>query len=229
MQSQIWGTEVSPFFSYNSLANSARHSRAPSLRGVPISGSTENTQVVDEIETLEDGLKSTQSTQRESLDRPLVLISSIYAGMAVMLIIVLLMGFGTSNIIFESLTDKSFTRFALFATEPLFMTFSVFFAIVIFTNIFQVFGPIGNLKENSRFYSAVKPNLVQCYSQGFKPSHITIQMPVYKESLKGVIIPTVTSLKASISHYESHGGMYITEKVMPMLNCLRFCFNLHQR
>jgi hypothetical protein len=29
---------------------------------------------------------------------------------------------------------------------------------------------------------------------------------VYKEGLEGVIIPTVRSLKAAISHYESRGG-----------------------
>ena len=32
--------------------------------------------------------------------------------------------------------------------------------------------------------------------------HVTIQMPVYKEGLKGVIIPTVDSLRAAIRHYE---------------------------
>jgi hypothetical protein len=152
---------------------------------------------------LEDGLAN---APRESLARPLVLTSSIYAGLAVLLIVVLLLGFGTSSLIYQSLIDRNFIRFALFATEPLFMAFSIFFGIVLFTNLFQAFGPIGNLKENSRFYSAVKPNLSQCYSQGFQPPHITIQMPVYKESLAGVIIPTVTSLKACISHYESHGG-----------------------
>ena len=31
-------------------------------------------------------------------------------------------------------------------------------------------------------------------------------MPVYKEGLKGVIIPTVTSVIAAIKHYEQQGG-----------------------
>lgn len=31
-------------------------------------------------------------------------------------------------------------------------------------------------------------------------------MPVYKEGLKGVIIPTITSLLAAIQHYEKEGG-----------------------
>lgn len=36
--------------------------------------------------------------------------------------------------------------------------------------------------------------------------HITIQMPVYKEGLKGVIIPTIESLIPAIRNYESLGG-----------------------
>jgi hypothetical protein len=36
--------------------------------------------------------------------------------------------------------------------------------------------------------------------------HFTIQMPVYKEGLEGVIIPTVESLKKAITTYERQGG-----------------------
>src|SRR5277367_5299573 len=36
--------------------------------------------------------------------------------------------------------------------------------------------------------------------------HITIQCPVYKESLAGVVDPTVQSLKIAISTYEMQGG-----------------------
>jgi hypothetical protein len=116
------------------------------------------------------------------------------------------MGFGVSNIVFECFTDRYWPRIALVATEPFFFVLSVFFFIVIFTNIFQAIGPITSLKTNSRFYSANKPSLSRAYARGFSPPHVTIQMPVYKESLKGVILPTVTSLKTAISFYESHGG-----------------------
>jgi hypothetical protein len=39
-----------------------------------------------------------------------------------------------------------------------------------------------------------------------KLPHVTIQMPVYKEGLEGVIIPTVESLKKAITTYERQGG-----------------------
>lgn len=75
-----------------------------------------------------------------------------------------------------------------------------------FSNLFQLFGPVTNLQNNSRYFSAKAPSLALAYQQGFVPPHITIQMPVYKESLAGVIRPTVTSLKAAISQYELQGG-----------------------
>lgn len=78
-----------------------------------------------------------------------------------------------------------------------------FFFNVIFGDLWQIAGPINGLTTNSRTYSCVKPNLRQAYSLGFEPPHITIQMPVYKESMEGVIIPTVKSLQAAISYYES--------------------------
>lgn len=79
-------------------------------------------------------------------------------------------------------------------------------AITIFTHIFSLVGPIGGMQSNSRYYSGIKPNLRQAYSEGFQPPHVTVQLPVYKEGLEGVIRPTVRSLKAAISHYESYGG-----------------------
>lgn len=39
---------------------------------------------------------------RESLDRPLVLISAIFVGMAITLIVILLLGFGLSEVSFRS-------------------------------------------------------------------------------------------------------------------------------
>jgi hypothetical protein len=142
----------------------------------------------------------------ESLDRPLALTSSFYVGLSICLIIVLIYGFGVSNVLYETLMDGSYLRMALFVTCPLFMLMALFFSIVIFTDIFQALGPISSLKGNTRFFSAIKPDINRAFAEGFHPPHITIQMPVYNESLENVIIPTITSLKAAISHYESRGG-----------------------
>jgi hypothetical protein len=150
---QVWGTHVSPFSFANTPAGSVGQSAVQSRTGSIYNGVTEKGLHEDSTEILEDGLAN---APKESLARPLVFTSSVYAGLAVFLIIVLLLGFGTSNLVGQSLVDGQYVRFALVATEPIFMLFSVFFAIVVFTNIFQTVGPIGSLKSNSRFFSAIK-------------------------------------------------------------------------
>ena len=163
--------------------------------------SKENIHAIDAGTFDEEALRPT-----ESLDRPLALTSSVYVGGALGLIVFLLVGIGVSKVLYEVLVDGNYIRLALLATIPLFLFFSVFFMIVIFGNLFQVFGPTKNIATNTRYHSAIRPDLRAAYASGFTPPHITVQMPVYTESLDGVLVPTITSLKAAISHYESHGG-----------------------
>lgn len=159
------------------------------------------TQDIDHPNTDEEAMSS-----KESLDRPLVLISAIATGLAVCLNTVLVIGLNVSNLTFEVLADGNFARLGLLATVPFLMLLSTFFFCVVMSVIFMTFGPIKGIKTNSRFYSPRKPNLARAYALGYSPPRITIQMPIYTESLEGVIMPTITSLKAAISHYESHGG-----------------------
>jgi hypothetical protein len=49
--------------------------------------------------------------------------------------------------------------------------------------LFQLFGPVGDIKGNSRYHSAIAPNPNR--HQGIEYPHITIQIPVYKEGLSG--------------------------------------------
>jgi hypothetical protein len=113
-------------------------------------------------------------TSKESPERPLALTSAVLVGMAMMLLIVLVVGFGVSNLVFESFVDGDKIRFVLAVTVPIFMIFSVFFAIVIFTDLFQAVGPVKTLKINTRFYSPLRPNMSKAYAQGFTPPRISI-------------------------------------------------------
>jgi hypothetical protein len=142
----------------------------------------------------------------DSLDRPVSLTSAVYVGVAASVIVFLLAGVGVSKLVYEILVDGNYTRILLFLTMPAFLFLSIFFMIVVFGNLFQAFGPTKMIATNTRFHSALRPNLRMAYLSGFSPPHITIQMPTYNESLDAVIIPTITSLKAAISDYESHGG-----------------------
>jgi cellulose synthase/poly-beta-1,6-N-acetylglucosamine synthase-like glycosyltransferase len=71
------------------------------------------------------------------------------------------------------------------------------------TSLFQIFGPISAVANNSKYYSGKSPRRLD-RTQALP--HVTIQMPVYKEGLGAVIRPTVVSLKAAISTYEMQGG-----------------------
>jgi len=52
--------------------------------------------------------------------------------------------------------------------------------------------------------AAIKPNPKA--HRDYELPHITIQMPVYKEGLKGVIVPTMISVLAAVEYYEQQGG-----------------------
>lgn len=142
----------------------------------------------------------------ESLARPVAHASALFVGLAVCLAMYLIFVVYLGQLITECLLDHSWTRLALVVPVPLLMCVSLFFFQVVFTNLFQIFGPIGGVDTNSRFYSCHKPCLRRAYAEGFMPPKITIQMPVYKEGMESVIVPTVRSLQAAVSYYESHGG-----------------------
>ncbi|POR37042.1 Uncharacterized protein TPAR_02762 [Tolypocladium paradoxum] len=142
----------------------------------------------------------------ESIDRPVARASAFFIGLAMCLSICLLFGVYVGKLITECILDNSWTRLALVAPIPLLMCVSLFFFQVIFTNLFQMIGPIGGVHTNSRHYSCYKPSLRRAYADGFVPPKITIQMPVYKEGMESVIVPTIRSLQAAVSYYESRGG-----------------------
>lgn len=80
------------------------------------------------------------------------------------------------------------------------------------TNLSMIIGPIAHYHTNSTYYSAIPPppppppsHTHPSQAQEYLP-HITIQMPVYKESLEGVIKPSVESLKKAMQTYARQGG-----------------------
>jgi hypothetical protein len=80
----------------------------------------------------------------------------------------------------------------------------------------QLFGPTNQLTSNSKFFSGKAPRRIQ---HGTLP-HVTIQCPVYKESLHSVINPTVQSIKSAISTYEMQGGsanLFINDDGMQLI------------
>lgn len=62
------------------------------------------------------------------------------------------------------------------------------------------------MQQNSKYFSGKPPKRLHRDTYVSSLPHVTVQMPVYKEGLKGVIEPTIRSVKRAISTYELQGG-----------------------
>jgi cellulose synthase/poly-beta-1,6-N-acetylglucosamine synthase-like glycosyltransferase len=104
----------------------------------------------------------------------------------------------------EAMLDGQYARFALLVTAPLLFSVSLFFSLQLITSAAMIFGPVAQFHENSRYYSAVPPRANPELDN--RLPHITIEMPVYKESLKETIAPSVYSIKKAMQTYARQGG-----------------------
>ncbi|KAM3502634.1 hypothetical protein MY10362_004703 [Beauveria mimosiformis] len=182
----------------------------PSGYNTPSNGINEKTAYITETpdEADEDIAAEKQKAMErpESLKRPVMRTSAVFIGLAMALTIVLLVGVYLGRLVSECLLDGSYTRMALVFPIPLLACVSIFFFQIVFSDLFQILGPIGGNTTNSRFFSCHKPSLDRAYASGMELPKVTIQMPVYKEGMESVIIPTIRSLQQAVSFYESHGG-----------------------
>ncbi|KAJ9473832.1 Glyco_trans_2-like domain-containing protein [Pseudozyma hubeiensis] len=138
--------------------------------------------------------------QHETENRQSNCQAALQHGLAVGLDIVLCFLF-ISRLFQYSLIDGQWKRMGLAAVTLLIFPVILFFCDNVIGIIFQILGPIRQLHQNSRYFSGKAPTRIS----GQLP-HITIQMPVYKESMEGVLIPTIESIKKAISTYELQGG-----------------------
>ncbi|KAI0746494.1 glycosyl transferase family group 2-domain-containing protein [Daedaleopsis nitida] len=134
--------------------------------------------------------------------RPMLL-APIYNGLAAGLSMFFI-GNGIAILLEEVRLDGNFIRFALCAACPFFFCVSLFFTLQIVQNVSMCIGPIAQVHSNSKYYSAVKPRPNKLVDNNLP--HITIQMPVYKESLDTVLAPSIDSLKKAMQTYARQGG-----------------------
>ncbi|KAI0739936.1 glycosyl transferase family group 2-domain-containing protein [Daedaleopsis nitida] len=135
--------------------------------------------------------------------RPIRLFAPVYSGIGAGLSLFFI-GSGVSVLLEEAMLDGNWGRFGLLATTPFLFCVSIFFSLMIVTNITYVIGPVAQFHENSKYYSAVPPAPNKLIDENLP--HLTIEMPVYKESLKETIAPSVYSLKKAMQTYARQGG-----------------------
>lgn len=135
--------------------------------------------------------------------RRVMLTSPIIVGITLALCLTCV-GLGLRYLALETATDGSYLRLALIVVVPVQIWVAIFFFQSIVGNVFQCVGPVAAVYQNSKFYSGKAPKRLDRDFHDLP--HVTVQMPVYKEGLRAVIMPTIRSLKQCISTYEMQGG-----------------------
>ncbi|PCH37090.1 hypothetical protein WOLCODRAFT_92261 [Wolfiporia cocos MD-104 SS10] len=151
--------------------------------------------IEDDLTAAIDELKPTK--------RPTLLFTPVYNGLAAGLAFYFI-GNGIKTLLEEWELDNNYVRFALCCLCPLLYAVSLFFAIQIIQNVSMAIGPIAQYHENSKYYSAIKPRPNKQVDNNLP--HVTIQMPVYKESLDTVLAPSIESIKKAMQTYARQGG-----------------------
>lgn len=88
-----------------------------------------------------------------------------------------------------------------------------------FSYLFASIGPIAQYHENSRYYSAIPPRPNKIVDNHLP--HVTVQMPVYKESLEKVLAPSIESIKRAMQTYARQGGtstIFVNDDGMQLLS-----------
>ncbi|KAI9890680.1 MAG: hypothetical protein M1814_003749 [Vezdaea aestivalis] len=159
----------------------------------------------DDPEKKEPQVSSTEideeSGELKAQHRPTNLENTVLVSLTLILVIAAL-GAGFRQVAVEVIVDHGYLRCAFLLLTPVQIFFTLFFGQVIVGCLAQIIGPIRQMQENSKFYSAIPPPRLT----GRDLPHVTIQCPVYKEGLEGVIRPTIKSIKKAISTYELQGG-----------------------
>ncbi|KAF9262377.1 hypothetical protein L218DRAFT_960195 [Marasmius fiardii PR-910] len=132
-----------------------------------------------------------------------VLLGPLYAGIGAGLSLYFVTS-GIATLIEEWTLDGDASRFALIVVLPVIFCVSLFFCLQLVGNLSLIFGPVSQYHENSVYYSAVKPAPNPEVDRNLP--HITIQLPVYKESLELTIGPSIMSIKQAMQTYARQGG-----------------------
>ncbi|KAJ7641180.1 glycosyl transferase family group 2-domain-containing protein [Roridomyces roridus] len=135
--------------------------------------------------------------------RPIRLLAPFYGGLGAGLALFFAAS-GLAMLLAEWRQDHDYTRFALLVVLPLLVCISLFFSLQTISSLTFLIGPVAQYHENSRYYSAIKPGPNPEVDRALP--HVTVELPVYKESLEETISPSVFSLKKAMQTYARQGG-----------------------
>ncbi|KAJ7866183.1 glycosyl transferase family group 2-domain-containing protein [Mycena olivaceomarginata] len=146
-------------------------------------------------------LSKAQSSPRAA--RPIRLFAPFYGGLGAGLSL-FFVTHGLSTLLIEWRYDGDYRRFAFMLTAPYLFCVSLVSSAAFVIPIDLIVGPVAQYHENSRYYSSIRPEANPEVDHHLP--HVTVELPVYKESLKEVIQPSVCSLKKAMQTYARQGG-----------------------
>jgi hypothetical protein len=127
--SLIWGTKVSPFGA-TTMPASPDVSRPGSVYGgMTQYGSTQKFAQLS-VEEVQDIDEEKAKFSPESLERPVYVTSALFAGLAVLLVIILAFGLATAKLVVETMVDGQMVRFALAAALPFLIMVGLYLYVV---------------------------------------------------------------------------------------------------
>lgn len=113
------------------------------------------------------------------------------------------------------LDTKEWDTFLYILMTPfVFLLAFSFFNFIVF-GIKNIIFNVNHCAINTKYYSCIKPNIPQILP------HVTIQIPIYKESFETVIVPSLESLLQAMNYYRQKGGcvnIYVNDDGYIMLN-----------
>ena len=120
---QVWGSAVSPFKNpfdtpTPSSANTSFYNLNDAMASMPSKQNLNSMYLEKGDIILGDAEEESLDDEPESLDRPVSFVSSVFVGLAMCLLVVLLFGFATANLIVEFLYDGNAMRLILLVTIP---------------------------------------------------------------------------------------------------------------
>ncbi|KAJ3543786.1 hypothetical protein NM208_g3393 [Fusarium decemcellulare] len=205
VEKQLLGFIVGPNMPRGLLAQTEEQSVAVDGVLTPVRGAIdEKNEVYRRAIKVEEGEgEGDEDLEGKQPVRPALRVHSLRIGI-VMILVILTQSLGVARLLRQYTWDGNYMRFILVVVIPPLCLLSLFFFIVVVSSVFQLLLPAGICLRNSKYHSAVKPNPKRY--RDYELPHITVQMPVYKEGLRGVIVPTMVSIMAAIQHYENQGG-----------------------
>ncbi|KAF8191926.1 glycosyl transferase family group 2-domain-containing protein [Mycena galopus ATCC 62051] len=152
---------------------------------------------------LRDWVQTPERIDSERVARPIRLFAPFYNGLGAGLSL-----FFVISALSIQLTkwpyDGNYTVFAVVITAPYLFCVSLFFALQVTGCVSFLVGPVSQYHQNSHYYSAIPPAANPEVDNNLP--HVTVEMPVYTESLKAVIEPSIRSIEKAMQTYAQQGG-----------------------